>query len=293
MFKVLIADDDYEDRELLKREIKRALGTMEKDLRFYEAVSVGEAIKHLDSQYFDLLTLDIQFDRMNAGIDALPDLFESYPTLNIIVISGRLNKSEVTEQLFRFTKDNVLKGKRWSRHFDVIDKKDDKTEALQNAYSFALKGTEVAGNLRDLFLLAESYMEQGLVDKCLDIYKKIQSLSPGEHESKENINIFRESISLSQALKHIEKGDNISGSLLMGYFLETRLKAFTKKVLGSSFSSLNVCLNELRDSDMITPFEEKVFYDLVRLRNLAIHHPSKIKKRDFSKADSKLKLLEE
>ncbi len=43
MFKVLIADDDFEDRELLKLEIQRALKGDDPDLRFQEAVSVREA----------------------------------------------------------------------------------------------------------------------------------------------------------------------------------------------------------------------------------------------------------
>ena len=128
MFSVLIADDDYEDRELLKLEIKRALDAVEPDLRFYEASGVRQALHLLTTRMFDLMTLDIEFDRMNEGIDVLPEIFENYPTLNVIIISGKLNKAEVSEELFRFTKDNVLKGKRWARHFDVLDKKDDKTE---------------------------------------------------------------------------------------------------------------------------------------------------------------------
>lgn len=125
MVKVLIADDDFEDRELLKLEVQMALEPLEPDIRFSEAVSVRQAKQLLTMQTFDLMTLDIEFDRMNEGIDALPEIFETWPTLSIVIVSGKLNKSEVAEQLFRFTKDNVLKGKRWSRHFDVLDKKDD------------------------------------------------------------------------------------------------------------------------------------------------------------------------
>src|SRR5512135_3766683 len=158
MFKVLIADDDYEDRELLKLEIERALSPEEPDLRFHEAASTKQALQLLTTRIFDLMTLDIEFDRMNEGIDALPEIFESHPTLSVIIVSGKLNKSEVSEQLFRFTKNNVLKGKRWARHFDVLDKKDDKTEALLRAYSFASLQSGSAGKLRELFLLAESYM---------------------------------------------------------------------------------------------------------------------------------------
>jgi CheY-like chemotaxis protein len=65
MFRVLIADDDFEDRELLKLEITSALREDDPDIRFHEAVSVREAVKALTAQIFDLITLDIEFDRMN------------------------------------------------------------------------------------------------------------------------------------------------------------------------------------------------------------------------------------
>jgi CheY-like chemotaxis protein len=291
MFRVLIADDDYEDRELLKLEIRRALDPEEKDIRFYEAVSVRQAMEMLKLQPFDLMTLDIEFDRMNEGIDALPDIFENYPTLNIIVISGKLNKSEVSEQLFRFTKDNVLKSKRWARHFDVMDKKDDKTEALRRAYSFAFKQKEVSDKVRDLFLLAESYLEKDEIDKCLEVYQKIQSLAPGEIESNENINIFKGS-AIEQAFEYMRKGEKVVASLLLGHYLETRLKVFTRKVLGRSYPGLYDCLKELERARRIGPFKKDLFHQVLRLRNKAIHHPTAISEYDFEKALKDLRLLE-
>jgi len=202
MFRILIADDDFEDRELLKLEITSALGEDDPDLRFHEAVSVRDAVKALTAQIFDLMTLDIEFDRMNEGIDALPELFENHPNLNIIVISGKLDKREVAERLFRFTKENVLKGKRWARHFDVLDKKDDKRSAIRRAYSFALEQREGADRVRELFLLAESYLEKNMLDKCLEVYQKIQRLAPGEMESTENIRIVKGDVSAEQALEY-------------------------------------------------------------------------------------------
>src|SRR5512141_1972698 len=227
MFKVLIADDDYEDRELLKLEIQRALKDEDPDLRFHEASGVRDALQVLTTQLIDLMTLDIEFDRMDEGIDILPEIFETHPTLNIIVISGKLDKSEISERLFRFTKDNVLKGKRWARHFDVLDKKDDKTEALRRAYAFAVKQREGVDSIRELFLLAESYLEKNMLDKCLEVYQKIQRLAPGELESTENIGLVRNGVSAEQALEYFKKGETVVASLLLGYFLEKKLMAFT------------------------------------------------------------------
>ena len=173
MFKILIADDNYEDRELLKLEIQQALSSEKTKITFYDASSVNKARELLRVNAIDLLTLDIQFDRLSEGIEALPDIFEKHPSLNIIVISGKLDKNEVTEQLFRFTKDNVLKGKRWARHFDVLDKKDDKKEAIQQAYAFASRQKDTADNVRDLFVLAESYLEKEEMNKCREVYQKI------------------------------------------------------------------------------------------------------------------------
>jgi CheY-like chemotaxis protein len=293
MFRVLIADDDFEDRELVKLEIQRALGDAEPDLRFHEAVSVRDAIRLLTSQVFDLMTLDIEFDRMTEGIDALPELFETYPTLNIIVISGKLNKSEVSERLFRFTKDNVLKGKRWARHFDVLDKKDDKTEALRRAYSFAVKQREGADSVRELFLLAESYLDKNMIDKCLEVYQKIQNLAPGEPESTENIRVVKGNVSAEQALEYFRSGETIVAALLLGYYLENRLKAFTAAALGRTYPVLSEGLREMEQRRRISHGRIGLFSDLMYLRNKAIHSPTTVTESDFTEARKKLDRLEE
>jgi CheY-like chemotaxis protein len=291
MYKVLIADDDYEDRELLKLEIGRALKAIEPNIRFFEAVSVRQAMEILKSQHFDLMTLDIEFDRMTEGIDALPEFFENFPTLNIMVISGKLNKSEVTEQLFRFTKDNVLKGKRWARHFDVLDKKDDKSEAIRGAYSFAFKQKESSDKVRDLIILAESYLEKDEIDKCLEAYRKIQKIAPGERESNENIRIFKGAV-YEQALEYLRSGEKVVAALLLGHYLEGRLKAFTRKMVGHAPTGLYDCLKEIEKARRISPYKKSLFQQVVRLRNKAIHNPWKISEEDFDSSVKNLKLLE-
>ncbi len=293
MFRVLVADDDFEDRELVKLEIQRALKKDEPDLRFQEAVSVRDAVKALTAQMFDLMTLDIEFDRMTEGIDALPELFETHPTLNIIVISGKLDKSEVSERLFRFTKDNVLKGKRWARHFDVLDKKDDKTEAIKRAYTFALQQREGRDNVRDLFLLAESYLEKNMLDKCLEVYQKIQQLAPGERESRENIRIVKGDVSIEQALDYFRNGEKVVASLLLGYHIENRLRAFTTRMIGRTLPILSDCLKEMEQQRRISHFRKELYSDLLGLRNKAIHQPANIYEADFKTASKKIGLLEE
>lgn len=293
MFKVLVADNEYEDRELLKLEIKRALGTETSDIRFSEASSVRQAMQLLTTGIFDLMTLDIEFDRLNEGIEALPEIFENYPTLNILIVSGKLDKSEVLEKMFRFTKDNVLKGKRWSRHFDVLDKKDDKTEALRRAYSFALKQNEGADKVRDLFLLAESYLEKDMIDKCQEIYQKIQDIAPGEHESNENIQIFKSAVSPQQAKEYFKKGDKVVGALLLGHYLENQLKSFTARVLGRPVTVLSDCPKELERSSLISKYKRGLFQRLYQIRNMAIHQPGAISEKDFDEAIKNLNLLDD
>lgn len=293
MFKVLIADDDYEDRELLKLEIQRSLGLKYPDIRFSEAASIRQAMHLLTTGVFDLMTLDIEFDKLNEGLSALPQIFENYPTLNIIVVSGKLNKSEVLEQLFRFTKDNVLKGKRWARHFDVLDKKDDKAEALHRAYSFALKQQEGFDKVRELFLLAETYLEKDMIEKCQEIYQKIQDISPGEHESRENIHILQSAITPEQAREYYRKGDTIVASLLLGYYLETRLKAFTRNTLGHSFPVLSECLKALEGSNLVSKYKKGLFQKFIQLRNRAVHHPGSLSEKDFDYAINNMRLLDE
>ena len=292
MFKVLIADDSYEDRELLKLEIQQALASLNAEIIFYEASSVKKAKELLSIHPVDLLTLDIQFDRLNEGIDVLPEIFENHPILNIIVISGKLDKNEVTEQLFRFTKDNVLKGKRWVRHFDVLDKKDDKKEALQRVYTFALKQKEAADNVRDLFALAESYLEKEDMNKCIEVYEKIQNLAPGEQESSENIKILHGPVSAEQVQQYTDAGDTIVASLLFGHYLEIRLKAFTRKLMGRAFANLSECLKELEHAQRIKPYTQELFSKMMRLRNRAIHRPSGISKNEMHEAFKAIKKLE-
>ena len=293
MFRILIADDNFEDRELLKLEIQKALKEKNDDLRFHEAVSVRDAFRILTTQVFNLMTLDIEFDRMSEGVDALPELFEAHPGLNIIVISGKLDKSEISERLFRFTKDNVLKGKRWARHFDVLDKKDNKEEAIRRAYDFAVQQQEGADNIRELFLLAESYLEKNMLDKCLEVYQKIQRLAPGEAESTENIRIVKGDLSPGQALEYFRKGEKIVASLLLGYYLENRLKAYTGAALGHIFAILSDGLKEMEHSRLISNYRKGLFSDLLGLRNRAIHQPASITEEDFKTAMKKLTLLEE
>ena len=295
MFKVLIADDDVEDRELLKLEIRRALDQEPSPpaVRFHEAISVREARKLLANQVFDLMTLDIEFDRLSEGVDALPELFETYPSLNIIVVSGKLDKGEVSERLFRFTKDNVLKGKRWARHFDVLDKKDNKTDAIRRAYDFSKRQQEGADGIRDLFLLAESYLEKNMIDKCLDVYQRIQQLAPGEAESSENIRIIRGDVSLPHALDYYHAGDRVVAALLLGHAIENSLKAFSVATIGRTYPVLSESLKAMQQNPKISRSKHLLFSELLGLRNKAIHQPLDIRESDFQSAMKKVDLLRE
>ena len=292
MFKVLIADDNFEDRDLLKMEVQQALKSEQTNIKFYEAASVKKTMELLVDNTFDLLTLDIEFDRLNEGIDALPEIFEKYPTLNIIIISGRLNKNEITNQLFRFTKDNVLKGKRWVRHFDVLDKKDNKKDALQRAYAFAFKQKEAAGKVRDMFVLAESLLEKNDVDKCIEVYKKIQDVAPGELESQENIKLLDGPVSREQVIKYMRTGDTIVASLLLGHYIEKRLKTFTRRQIGRAHATLSESLKELTGKNRISPSNKELFSKLIRMRNKAVHKPTAITDEIIDAVFNDLKLLQ-
>ncbi len=291
MYRVLIADDDYEDRELLKLEITRALKGREDNLKFVEAVSVKQALSFLKERPFDLLTLDIEFDRLNEGLEVLPEIFDDYPVLNIIVISGKLDKEEVTSRLFRFTRDNVLKGKRWARHFDVLDKKDDKSEAIGVAYGFALKQADSVDTVKELFSLAESHLEKGEVDKCMDVYRKIQEAVPGERESKENIKVLKGG-GYEEALDYLRRGENVVAGLLLGHFIENRLKAYSRRMLGRYQPSLHDCLKELERARKFSAFKKTLFRKLINTRNKAVHHPGTMGEKEFESSMENLRLLE-
>jgi CheY-like chemotaxis protein len=284
MFDVLIVDDEHEDREILQLEIEQALAEEEQNIRFFEASNIRKAQQLLNLRHFNLLTLDIQFDRLNEGLEALPEFFENYPTLNIIVVSGKLNKAEVTDRLFQFTKNNVLKGKRWARHFDVLDKKDDKKEAIQWAYHFSIKQEQGGDRIRELFLLAESYLEKDLVDKCLEIYQELQKLVPGDLESRENIQIFQGVFSVGQASEYLKYGEPIIAALILGHLIEKKLKNFSKSVLGYSYTTLAENSKELEKSKRISKFTVVAFQKLHQMRNRAVHQPMTLSESDFKTA---------
>lgn len=292
MYRILIADDDYEDRELLRLEIERALADIDRKIKFFEATSVRQAIEILGSQPFDLLTLDIEFDRLTEGIEALPEIFERFPTLNVIVVSGKLSKAEVTAQLFRFTKDNVLKGKRWARHFDVLDKRDDKTEAIRRAHAFSFRHKEVVSEVHKLILEAEGCLDANDTEKCLDVYRKIQSIVPGEEESRENLRLFEGAVAYDQALDYLRRGERVVAALLLGHHLEGRLKAYTRRALGRRVQGLADGVRELEASRRISPVKKRMFHNVMRLRNKAIHHPLKIDEDDFESVLKDLTILE-
>ena len=292
MYRVLVADDNYEDRELLKYEIQRALKGTGEDIRFYEAPSVKQARELLAARPFDLLTLDIEFDRLNEGLEVLPEIFEQYPTLSIIVISGKLDKAEVTERLFSFTRQNVLKGKRWARHFDVLDKKDKKDEAILRAYELAFRQQDALESVKELFVMAEGHLEKGEMDKCLQIYRKIQELAPGEQESGENIGLLRGDTAYEQARVYFRRGEKVVAGLLLGHYLETRMKAYTRKVTRRSPAGLFDCMKELEKSRKFSQYKRSLFQNVLKLRNRAIHHPGTITDEDFESALKDLKTLE-
>jgi hypothetical protein len=187
----------------------------------------------------------------------------------------------------------VLKGKRWSRHFDVLDKKDDKTEAFQRAYSFAVSQREGAEKVPELFLLAESYLEKGMLDRCLEIYQKIQNMVPEDPESRENIAIFKGGLSAETAHEYFVKGEKIVASLLLGYYVESRLKEYTTELLGCSYPSLADCLRMLEENRSYSQYRKGIFQRLARLRNKAIHEPMSLSEEDFDNAVKDLALLGE
>jgi hypothetical protein len=129
------------------------------------------------------------------------------------------------------------------------------------------------------------------MDKCLAVYQKIQNMAPGEPESHENINIIKGAISPEQIIEYMRKGENIVASLLLGHYLENQLKTFTRRKIGTNIPGLYDCLKELDRFNRLTPFKKELFQKVLRLRNKAVHHPSRLSEEDFDSAINALKLL--
>jgi len=173
----------------------------------------------------------------------------------------------------------------------VLDKKDDKTDAFRRAYTFAVSQREGAEKVPELFLLAESYLEKGMLDRCIEIYQKIQNLIPEDPESKENIAIFKGGLSIEIAHEYFRKDEKIVASLLLGYYVESRLKEYTVASLGSSYPSLADCLRMLEENRSFSQYRKGTFQRLLRLRNKAVHEPTHSSEQDFENAAKDLGLL--
>jgi hypothetical protein len=132
-----------------------------------------------------------------------------------------------------------------------------------------------------------------MLDKCIEVYQKIQHLAPGDVESSENIRIIKGDVSTEQALEYFRKGEKVVASLLLGYHLENRLRLFMTAAIGRDYPILFEGLKAMEQHRRISHFRKELFGDLLGLRNKAIHHPISITEADFKTAKKKLTLLEE
>jgi hypothetical protein len=112
-------------------------------------------------------------------------------------------------------------------------------------------------------------------------------------ESTENIRIVKGDVSAEQALEYYRNGEKIVASLLLGYHLENRLRAFTAGVLDRTYPILSEGLKEMEQTRRISQFRKGLFSDLLGLRNKAIHQPASLNEADFKTAEKKITLLEE
>jgi DNA-binding NtrC family response regulator len=79
--KILVVDDD----DLLRPSLARRLNDTGYDIS--EAVNGEEAIKILESRYFDLILLDLTMPKV-SGYDVLRFVKEKHPTTKVIMLTG-------------------------------------------------------------------------------------------------------------------------------------------------------------------------------------------------------------
>jgi len=94
-------------------------------------------------------------------------------------------------------------------------------------------------------------------------------------------------------LEYYRKGEKIVASLLLGYYLENRLRAFTAGVLDRTYPILSEGLKEMEQTRRVSQFRKGLFSELLGLRNKAIHQPASLNEADFKTAVKKIALLEE
>lgn len=92
-YNVVIADDSFADRELLKRFLQASKFNILADVKSGNAVL--EFLKYA-SPLPDILFLDYQMDSGNA-IDVIKAIRPKFPSLMIVVVTGNTNKEVITE----------------------------------------------------------------------------------------------------------------------------------------------------------------------------------------------------
>jgi len=70
-------------------------------------------------------------------------------------------------------------------------------------------------------------------------------------------------VSAEQALEYFRAGERIVAALLLGYYLENRLKSVTASTLGRTYAVLSEGLQEMQQRNMITRYRYGLFGDLL------------------------------
>ena len=94
-------------------------------------------------------------------------------------------------------------------------------------------------------------------------------------------------------MEYFRKGKKVIASLLLGYYIENQLKAFTKLTLGYTSPALSDCMKVMESANLLSQYKKGLFQRLLGLRNKFIHQQVAVSHKDFNAATKNLELLED
>ncbi|NOY64031.1 MAG: response regulator, partial [Nitrospirae bacterium] len=138
--KVLLIDDNPDDRVMVKMELNEVLRAVE----YVEVIDENEFALALDRGDFDLVITDFQI-KWASGLDILRRVKERYPEKPVLMFTGTGNEEVAVEAMKSGLDDYILKSPKHFKRLPAAVK-----TVLQKA-ALAIKAREAEHKYKDLF----------------------------------------------------------------------------------------------------------------------------------------------
>ena len=138
--KILLIDDNPDDRLMVKGELARNLGAVE----FVEVRDAAELLPVIEGGRFELAITDYQL-RWTTGLDVLKDIKSKHPDMPVIMFTGTGSEEIAVEAMKSGLDDYILKSPKHFKRLPVA------VSAVLEKGEFARRAREIEAKYRELF----------------------------------------------------------------------------------------------------------------------------------------------